>query len=103
MERVYLSSAPNWSHSCLDGLTKSLCWKNKVLSHSLLFSHFYSSWSEKHTVFALPDPQSWYKNYFLVNCGFCQIVRVLLSSSFFHPDSFGCWCLRHETALSASA
>jgi len=27
----------NWSLSCLNGLTKCLCWKNKVLSHDLLF------------------------------------------------------------------
>ena len=36
---------------------------------------------------------------------FCiyKIVHVSPPPPFFHPDSLGCWCLRHETALSFGA
>jgi len=70
MEHVSLSSAPEWSFSCLDGLTtRDSCGKKSSFeSRSFLFS-FNSSWFEGNTVFALPDPPILVQKQFLLQDG----------------------------------
>jgi len=63
MERVSLSSAPEWSFSCLDGLTKSnLCGKNQIFSHGLCSSHLTVRGPRGKLYLSCQTPQFCYKN-----------------------------------------
>ena len=46
----------NQSLSCVEGQHRVCAEKNKVLSQGFFLFLFYSSWFERNTVFALPDP-----------------------------------------------